>query len=479
MRNKLFKIFLLMFVVFALVGCKNDENKNEPTEHTHELVFHEAVEATTEKEGNTAYYSCKGCDKYYSDKDGKNEIAKDSWVIAKINVTDKGTYTIKVIDIDGEVLVDDKIAVDKYANVYEAITKEDYNTVASMSEYGAFITSIKGSIVDSNWSLMIYVNNVSSWDSADKIVPAKDDVIEFRNECWAAVDYGYGTSMDAVDVLLDKVLYHYFKTIMKESVEGVKDYTGSTYWEMLMIDLVKRSGMDTKVVDYNLTADLVKQLEDTDLSTLTGANIGKYYSHAVVAKKLNSGFDAFYTPVLEGLTSWSENYADYTTPFVVFPAASLNLGNKVPDAVLKEEINGSTEYGPTGNLWKALGQSLFNDRSEALNLEDYLIAYEGTYDWASNVDNATALMVASAFGVDARDTKVTYNEKELDYVEYILTRYYDENLGFVKIYDADTALQPSTNQIYAGLLAYKAFRYTGKAANIFGPILWEATEPNA
>lgn len=480
MKSKLFKLFLLVFVVFALVGCKEKEQEqNKPEEHTHELVFHEAVEATTEKEGNSAYYSCKGCDKYYSDKDGKNEIAKDSWVIAKIVVEDKGTYTIKVIDIDGEVLVNDKIAVDKYANVYEAITKENYDTVASMGDYGAFVTSIKGSIVDKNWSLMIYVNDVSSWDSADKITPKKDDVIEFRNECWAAVDYGYGASMDETDVLLDKVLYHYFKTYMKTAVEGVKDYTGSTYWEMLMIDLVKRSGMDTKVVDYNLTADLVKQLEETDLTTLTGANIGKYYSHAKVANKVSEGFNDFYTPVLEGLTSWSDNYADYTTPFVVFPAASLNLGNKVPEAVLKEAINGSTEFGPTGNLWKALGQSLFNDRSEALDLDSYMIAYEGTYDWASNVDNATALMVASAFGVDARNTKVTYEEKELDYVNYILTRYYDENLGFVKIYDNDTDLQPSTNQIYAGLLAYKAYRYTGKAANIFGPVLWEVTEPNA
>ena len=113
------------------------------------------------------------------------------------------------------------------------------------------------------------------------------------------------------------------------------------------------------------------------------------------------------------------------------------------------------------------------NRASGGNLTEYLKAYEGTYDWASNVDNATALMVASAFGVDARNTKVTYNEQELDYVNYILTRYYDENLGFVKINDADTALQPSTNQIYAALLAYKAYRYTNAPANIFGPLAYE------
>lgn len=475
MRNKLFKLFLLVFVVFALMGCKSNEPKPEdkPLEHTHELVLHEAVEATTEKEGNSAYYSCKGCDKYFSDKDGKNEIAKDSWVIAKIVVEDKGTFTIKVIDLDGEVLVNDEVAVDKYANVYELI-KNDYEADASLSEYGAWINSIKGSVVDGNWSMMLYVNGESSWDSCDKVTPKKDDVIEFKNECWAAVDYGYGASMDAVDVLLDKVVYSYLKNQMKDTVEGIKDYTGSTYWEMLMIDLVKRSGMDSKVVDYKLTEDLQNQLKAVNLDEVTGANIGKYFSHAYVAGLVKDDFSAKYTTVLEGLTTWSDNYQDYVTPFVVFPAAFLELGDKIPETVLKEDINGSTEYGPTGNLWKALGQSLFSDRSEAFNLSEYLKAYEGTYDWASNVDNATALMVASAFGVDARQTKVSYNGQELDYVNYILTRYYDSNLGFVKIYDADTALQPSTNQIYAALLAYKAYRYTKAPANIFGPLTYKA-----
>ena len=427
MRNKLFKLFLLVFVVFALMGCKKDE-----PEHTHELVLHEAQEATIEKEGNSAYYSCKGCDKFFSDKEGKNEITKDSWVLPV-----KDSFTIKVIDLDDEVLVNDKVEVGKYANVYELIT-EEYDAVASMSDYGAFVSSIKGSIVDNNWSLMIYVNGVSSWDSADKIVPKKDDVIEFKNECWAAIDYGYGTTMDEVDVLLDKVVYSYLKNQMKTTVEGVKDYTGSTYWEMLMIDLVKRSGMDAKVVDYKLTEELKAQLAAVNLDELTGANIGKYYSHARVAGLVAAGFNAKYTTVLEGLTSWSDNYQDYVTPFVVFPAAFLNLGDKIPEAVLTEAINGSTEYGPTGNQWKALGQSLFSDRSEAFDVAEYTKAYEGTYDWASNVDNATALMVASAFGVDARTTKVTYNNQELDYVKYILTRYYDSNLGLVKVYDNDT-----------------------------------------
>ena len=471
MRNKLFKLFLLVFIVFALVGCKEKEPKPEPEPepavHTHELVLHEAVEATTEKEGNSAYYSCNGCDKYFSDKDGKNEIEKDSWVIAKIVVEDPGTFTIKVIDLDGEVLVNDEVAVDKYDNLYELI-KNDYEADASMSEYGAWINSIKGSVVDANWSMILYVNGVSSWDSSDKVTPKKDDVVEFKNECWAAVDYGSGASMDEVDVLLDQIVYHYLKNEMKATVEGITDYTGSTYWEMLMIELAKRSLMDSKVVDYKLTEELKAALNAVNVNELDGANIGKYYSHAKVSGLVSNDFEAAYTTVLAGLTEWS----DYVTPFVVFPAASLDLGDSVPEALKTSAINGDTTWGPTGNLWKALAESLFSDRADAFNLTEYLKAYEGTYDWASNVDNATALMVASAFGVDARETKVTYNEKEYDYVSYILARYYDSELGLVKVYETDTEANISTNQIYAALLAYKAFRYTNEAANIFGPLAY-------
>ena len=48
----------------------------------HKLEKTEEVAATCEKDGNDAYYTCKNenCGKYFSDKEGKNEIKKDSWV---------------------------------------------------------------------------------------------------------------------------------------------------------------------------------------------------------------------------------------------------------------------------------------------------------------------------------------------------------------------------------------------------------------
>lgn len=65
---------LIVPCMFMLTACGDD--------HTHDLTKVEAVEKTCTTDGNTAYYKCD-CGKYFSDEEAKNEIAKDSWVIAK------------------------------------------------------------------------------------------------------------------------------------------------------------------------------------------------------------------------------------------------------------------------------------------------------------------------------------------------------------------------------------------------------------
>lgn len=58
------------------------ETKTEPIKASgHSLTKVEAVAATCTEAGNSEYYTCATCGKFFSDKDGKNEIAKDSWVI--------------------------------------------------------------------------------------------------------------------------------------------------------------------------------------------------------------------------------------------------------------------------------------------------------------------------------------------------------------------------------------------------------------
>lgn len=47
----------------------------------HSMTKTEAKAATCTEAGNSEYYTCDNCGKFFSDADGKNEIAKDSWVI--------------------------------------------------------------------------------------------------------------------------------------------------------------------------------------------------------------------------------------------------------------------------------------------------------------------------------------------------------------------------------------------------------------
>ena len=52
-----------------------------PPEPVHDLKYVPAKEATTEAEGNIAYWYCTDCGKYFSDSEGKNEISREDIII--------------------------------------------------------------------------------------------------------------------------------------------------------------------------------------------------------------------------------------------------------------------------------------------------------------------------------------------------------------------------------------------------------------
>lgn len=66
----------------------DEEGKNEIEENSrvieakgHKLEKTEVKAATCTEAGNNEYYTCNKCGKFFSDPAGKNEIAKDSWII--------------------------------------------------------------------------------------------------------------------------------------------------------------------------------------------------------------------------------------------------------------------------------------------------------------------------------------------------------------------------------------------------------------
>ena len=72
--------------------CGKAYGKPDSNNHT-DLKHIEAKAATKTAEGNIEYWYCSGCDKYYSDKDGINEIKKADTVTAKLPGNPKSPRT--------------------------------------------------------------------------------------------------------------------------------------------------------------------------------------------------------------------------------------------------------------------------------------------------------------------------------------------------------------------------------------------------
>jgi hypothetical protein len=82
--------------VFGIAGCSscnNQENREEA--HAHTLTQHTATSATCTTAGNKAYYTCNGCDEWFSDSNGTTAIADHTSVtIAKLGHDYATTFTV-------------------------------------------------------------------------------------------------------------------------------------------------------------------------------------------------------------------------------------------------------------------------------------------------------------------------------------------------------------------------------------------------
>lgn len=80
----------------------SDEGKTEIEKDSwiinasHKLTCTSAKKPTNKETGNIEYYQCSECDSYFSDKDGKNEIEKDYWVIPQKSITVNIGETVKI-----------------------------------------------------------------------------------------------------------------------------------------------------------------------------------------------------------------------------------------------------------------------------------------------------------------------------------------------------------------------------------------------
>jgi len=80
MRKSISKIVVYALVLCLLVPCMFMLTACN-TAHTHVLSKTDAKDTTCTTAGNTAYYKCTDCGKYFSDDKAQVELAANAWVV--------------------------------------------------------------------------------------------------------------------------------------------------------------------------------------------------------------------------------------------------------------------------------------------------------------------------------------------------------------------------------------------------------------
>lgn len=365
-------------------------------------------------------------------------------------------YSIEIIDIDGEILGGEVFTINEYDTVWGAL-KENFVVSYTESEYGPYISSINGSVVDNNYYVSIYENGTPASTGVEGLVIDNNDEFKFVVECWNTISSGYGL-LDEIDVLVDKAIYYYAKNYMIDYLKEQTSYTGSSYWTFMALNLMIENGYDQNVFNVDgVTEDFVNELNNVDVTTLSGANIGKYYYTARLLKEDLSDFKVFYEEYLAN--SISTSYSEWSTPFIMSPAYSLDLTSEKLTSLINTEYLAGTTWGVDGLSWQVASLQLYNKYDSAI------LANFPAQDYSGGASTAIVLLPYAALNVNVRSAE--YEVEGQDIIEILMNTYYDEELTLVKYATTDTGVNMSTNQIYAALMAYKVQRDLGIAANIF------------
>lgn len=136
-----------------------------PLAHTHTMIKNSAVAATCTSAGNSEYYTCSGCGKYYSDAAGTTEITANSWVISALGhdnqskivpaTTSKDGYTADVCSRCGE--VSNKVTISAIKSVTLKSTSVTYT--GKTLKPAVTVKDKKGKTVSSKYYTVSCKNN--------------------------------------------------------------------------------------------------------------------------------------------------------------------------------------------------------------------------------------------------------------------------------------------------------------------------------
>ena len=380
----------------------------------------------------------------------------------KTTTKEKDSYTIKVYDIDDELIGEKTIELNDSSTVVNDL-EENFEVVSTQSQYGTSLVSINNSVVDSNYYLAIYENGSYASVGVDGLEANDGDVFEFKVECWNTIAFGY--AFDEYDILVDKAIYHYAKNGLKTSLANSNSFLDSTYWQAMAINLMKNNNYDSNLFNVNLFTDAYKNsLSGVDFSNMpnltswaTDANYAKWYYAARLFNVENEDFTSEFAAYLEGLTRYRD---EYSLPFNLSIAKEMNLDSKVSNDLLNTTYRASLEYGTDGIAWQLTGMAVYNtlDDSEfdVFTLENIQKSY------TQDVSSALILLPFAAANKNAREFNITADE---DLLEFVFSFYNQDSYKFN--IELDPTNDYSSNQIYASLMAYKVQRDKNKAVVLF------------
>ncbi len=402
------------------------------------------------------------CTKSGTTTSGSNDVTTTitSTVTTSVTTTEEdpviANYTVTVKDIDGEVLLDslELSTVEGSNSIISDIENAGYEVISEDSQYGLFIKSIAGSVIDNNYYLAFNVNGKPADVGASSYEIKNGDAIEFEVQCLNTVEYG--GQLDATDILVDKIIYSYLKNELPNCIKNDTTYASSDYWTYMTINALTDNLYDFSYDQSIIKADLKESIENVDLSTLSGANYGKYYW---TAKALGYDLSSFSEVYKEHIDSISTQYSQYVTPFEIAPAYGLDLTSDNLKTLVKDAQLASDQYGIDGLAWQIAALAPYDKYH--YTILDVL----NRRDESNCTSNALQLIDFAALNVNPRESD--YEVEGLDLVEYIIDNFYDETTNLVKVYTTDEGTNMSTNQVYAGLVSYKIQRDKQKAFYLF------------
>lgn len=73
-RKLLFAAMATLMAIYSAIGLAACKPSGEETEHKHQMQHVAAVAATCTEGGNSEYWTCSACGKYFSDAEGKKRL---------------------------------------------------------------------------------------------------------------------------------------------------------------------------------------------------------------------------------------------------------------------------------------------------------------------------------------------------------------------------------------------------------------------